>query len=94
MKYYDRTYELGLLQDIQKRSFEEFSKMTVLKGRRRIGKTTLGSLSMEGADSVYLFVSKKRKQISAQNTLRPSEMRWVNSFLKEFITSRTYSHFC
>lgn len=59
MKYYDRTYELGLLKDIQKRSFSEFSKMTVLKGRRRIGKTTLGSLSMEGTDTVYLFVSKK-----------------------------------
>ncbi len=59
MKYYDRTYELNLLKDIQNRSFEEFSKMTVLKGRRRIGKTTLGSLSMRGTDSVYLFVSKK-----------------------------------
>ena len=59
MKYYDRTYELGLLKDIQTRSFGEFSKMTVLKGRRRIGKTTLGGLSMEGTDTVYLFVSKK-----------------------------------
>ena len=59
MKYYDRTYELGLLKDIQTRSFGEFSKMTVLNGRRRIGKTTLGGLSMEGTDTVYLFVSKK-----------------------------------
>lgn len=33
--------------------------MTVLKGRRRIGKTTLGILSMEGTDTVYLFVARK-----------------------------------
>lgn len=59
MKYYDRKQELAVLQNIQKKSFEEFSKMTVMKGRRRIGKTTLGVLSMEGSDSVYLFVSRK-----------------------------------
>ncbi len=59
MKYYDRKRELSVLQDIQKKSFEEFSKMTVMKGRRRIGKTTLGVLSMAGSDSVYLFVSRK-----------------------------------
>ena len=59
MKYYDRVSELNLLKTIQKKSFDEFSKMTVLKGRRRIGKTTLGILSMEGTDTVYLFVSRK-----------------------------------
>ena len=59
MKYYDRTRELAFLKDIQKKAFGEFSKMTVLKGRRRIGKTTLGILSMEGTDTVYLFVARK-----------------------------------
>ena len=59
MRYYDRNRELALLKDIQKKSFGEFSKMTVLKGRRRIGKTTLGILSMEGTDTVYLFVARK-----------------------------------
>ena len=44
MKYYDRKQELAVLQNIQKKSFDEFSKMTVMKGRRRIGKTTLGVL--------------------------------------------------
>lgn len=36
MRYYDRNRELALLKDIQKKSFGEFSKMTVLKGRSRI----------------------------------------------------------
>lgn len=30
MRYYDRNRELALLKDIQKKSFGEFSKMTVL----------------------------------------------------------------
>lgn len=87
MKYYDRTYELGLLQDIQKRAFEEFSKMTVLKGRRRIGKTTLGSLSMEGTDSVYLFVSKK-----AEADLCAEYSEAIRNALGEFVPQGIY-HF-
>jgi len=59
MKHYDRIDELAALKAIQERSFQEFSKMTVLKGRRRIGKTTLGCLSMDGMDTVYLFASRK-----------------------------------
>ena len=59
MRYYDRDEELAALRRIQTESFREFSRMTVLKGRRRIGKTTLGSLSMKGTDTVYLFASRK-----------------------------------
>ena len=58
-KYYDRTFQLAQLKDIQKKAFEEHSRMTLLKGRRRIGKTSLGRLAMEGAETVYLFVARK-----------------------------------
>ena len=51
MRYYDRTSELALLKDIQEKSFGEFSKMTVLKGRRRIGKTT-GHLQTSVSDMI------------------------------------------
>ncbi len=44
---------------IFRKNLSESSQMTVLKGRRRIGKTTLGILSMEGTDTVYLFVARK-----------------------------------
>lgn len=80
MKYYDRKQELAVLQDIQKKSFEEFSKMTVMKGRRRIGKTTLGVLSMEGTDSVYLFVSRKSE---AELCLEYSDV--IRQSLDEFV---------
>jgi len=59
MRYYDREWELESLKTMRKKSFDEFSRMTVLKGRRRIGKTTLGMMSVDGSDSVYLFVSRK-----------------------------------
>ena len=58
-KYYDGEFQLKQLKDIQEKAFHEHSRMTLLKGRRRIGKTTLGRLSMEGESTVYLFVARK-----------------------------------
>ncbi|MGN0189393.1 MAG: ATP-binding protein [Candidatus Cryptobacteroides sp.] len=87
MKYYDRALELNLLKDIQKKSFAEFSKMTVLKGRRRIGKTTLGMLSMEGEDTVYLFVSRK-----AEADLCTEYAEAIRQSLNEFVPQGIY-HF-
>lgn len=85
MKYYDRKYELNLLKDIQRKSFEEFSKMTILKGRRRIGKTTLGGLAMEGSDTVYLFVSKK-----AEADLCVGYAETIRNVLNEFVPQGIY----
>lgn len=80
MKYYDRKEELGLLKDIQKKSFDDFSKMTVLKGRRRIGKTTLGILSMKDTETVYLFVSRK-----AEADLCAEYAETIRQSLNEFV---------
>lgn len=60
-KYYDREFQLRQLKTIQQQAFAEYSRMTLLKGRRRIGKTTLGLLSTEGEASVYLFVARKEE---------------------------------
>lgn len=59
MKFYDREEELKELKRIQSQAFEDHSRMTVLTGRRRIGKTSLGQIAMQGTDSVYLFVARK-----------------------------------
>jgi len=59
MKFYDRVDELSNLQDIKKSSLKS-SKMTIIYGRRRVGKTTLVKKAYE--DRVYLFVSKKMKR--------------------------------
>ena len=59
MKFYDRAKELAELKRIQKLSFDDHSRLTVLTGRRRIGKTSLVMKASEGQPTVYLFVSRK-----------------------------------
>lgn len=62
MKFYNRTSEIKELQRIQKLSFESYSRMTVITGRRRIGKTSLAVEATQGkASTVYLFVSRKNE---------------------------------
>lgn len=56
MKFYNREKELKNLRDIKNSSLNS-SKMTVIVGRRRIGKTKL--IKEAYKDKVYLFVSKK-----------------------------------
>jgi AAA+ ATPase superfamily predicted ATPase len=60
MKFYNREKELQNLRDIQISSLES-SKMTVIVGRRRIGKTKL--IKEAYTDKVYLFVSKKNEAL-------------------------------
>ncbi|TLP35167.1 ATP-binding protein [Arcobacter arenosus] len=60
MKFYNREKELENLKDIQKSSLSS-SKMTVIVGRRRIGKTKL--IKEAYKNKVYLFVSKKNEAL-------------------------------
>lgn len=66
MRFYDRTEELQELQEMMRQSFEDHSRLTVLTGRRRIGKTSLGLKAMEGTPMVYFFVSRKNEALLAQ----------------------------
>lgn len=61
MKFYDRTSELAELQRIQILSFNDYSRLTVVTGRRRIGKTSLIMKAVEGQPTVYLFVGRKNE---------------------------------
>lgn len=61
MKFYNREKELIQLAEIRQRSFDNHSQMTVVTGRRRIGKTKLIMKSCEGAPTVYLFVSRNNE---------------------------------
>ena len=62
MKFYNREKELELLQEIAQLS-QSASQMTVLTGRRRIGKTKLLLRATENMPCVYLFVSRKSENI-------------------------------
>lgn len=59
MKFYNRTTEIADLQRLKDMSYNDHSKLTVLTGRRRIGKTTLILNALRDETIVYLFVSRK-----------------------------------
>ena len=61
MKFYNREKELAALEKVRQIAFSNHSQLTVLTGRRRIGKTSLIFKSCEGTPTVYLFVSRSNE---------------------------------
>lgn len=104
MKFYNRTSELVELRRIQNLSFSDHSRMTVVTGRRRIGKTSLVMKSVEGLPTVYLFVGRKAEAslcaeyipIISQSLdlFVPSEIRTFRSlfqYLMELASTRAFN---
>lgn len=104
MKFYNRTNELAELQRIQNLSFGEYSRLTVVTGRRRIGKTSLIMKSVEGLPTVYLFVGRKSEAtlcaefitVIAQSldVFVPGEIRTFRSlfqYLMELATNKSFN---
>jgi len=69
MLFYGREDELDVLQKSKARSSTS-SQMTVVMGRRRIGKTRMILQSLEGEEKLYFFVSKKAERLLCQDFLR------------------------
>jgi AAA+ ATPase superfamily predicted ATPase len=61
MKFYDRKPELEELARIRNLASGDHSRMTVVTGRRRIGKTSLILKSAGDAKMVYLFIARKNE---------------------------------
>ncbi len=59
MKFYNRNTEIAELQRIKEMAYNDHSKLTVITGRRRIGKTSLILNALKDDVIVYLFVSRK-----------------------------------
>lgn len=74
MKFYNRESELVLLSSIEDRSATE-AQMTVVVGRRRIGKTSLLRKSIENRTSVYLFVAKKNEILLCKEFIEEIEQK-------------------
>ncbi|MBI5219233.1 MAG: AAA family ATPase [Bacteroidia bacterium] len=62
MIFYNRKNELQLLKEVKEFSFLS-SKMTVITGRRRIGKTKLILKSVEDDTFLYFFVARKDEKL-------------------------------
>ncbi len=75
MKFYNREKELALLDSIKERS-ENNAQMTVIVGRRRIGKTSLIKKANEGDNtSLYLFVTRKNEVLICEEFKEVIERR-------------------
>lgn len=88
MKFYNREKELKLLDEIKESSRQE-AKMTVITGRRRIGKT---ELSMRCGDTtiLYFFVARKTEALLCKDFAQEIETKlgipvgWPDSFAALF----------
>lgn len=65
MKFYDRKEELAYLEKQEKKS-QRAAQMTLVIGRRRIGKTSLLKKSIEGKKALYFFIAKKSETLLVQ----------------------------
>ena len=63
MKFYDREEQLEMLREMRELSYNGYSRLTVVTGRRRIGKTTLIKEAFQDEGYVYLFVGKKSESV-------------------------------
>ena len=68
MKFYNRNNELALLKKADALK-NEHSIMTILIGRRRIGKTTLALQPFTKEPKLYFFVSKKEESLLCEEFL-------------------------
>ena len=80
MRFYNRISELAELRRIQNLSFTDHSRLTVVTGRRRIGKTSLIMKSVENQPTVYLFVGRK-----SETTLCAEFIPVINQSLDAFV---------
>lgn len=62
MKFYGRKEELAILQELDGQANHE-GIMTVLVGRRRIGKTVLSLEHVKNKKYIYLFVARKNEKL-------------------------------
>jgi AAA+ ATPase superfamily predicted ATPase len=89
MDFYNRTSEIAELQRIRNLAFDNHSRMTVVTGRRRIGKTSLIMKSVEETPAVYLFIGRKNEATLCSEFI-PLISQALNTFVPEGIqTFRT-----
>ena len=81
MKFYNRQRELNNLKEIELSS-KNSSKMSIIYGRRRVGKTTLVKKAYD--KKVYLFVSKKNEALLVQEFVLIIENELDTKILGEF----------
>lgn len=63
MKVYNREKEIAVLVRIRELAFAQNSRMVVLTGRMRIGKTSLIERALKDALILYFFIGRKAESV-------------------------------
>jgi len=85
MRFYNRQKEIRYFDEIWKNS-ENSAQMTMVVGRRRIGKTLLLKKVIENIPAVYLFVSRKSETLLCEEFVREIETALQVKIFGEFKT--------
>ncbi|WP_129615688.1 ATP-binding protein [Bacteroides cellulosilyticus] len=70
MKFYNREKEIAELTRIQELAFAQNSRMVVLTGRRRIGKTSLIKRALKDTPMLYFFIGRKAESVLVAEFVR------------------------
>ena len=88
MRFYDRKNEIVFFEDTWKNSSNS-AQLTLVVGRRRIGKTVLLKKVIEKIPSVYLFVSRKSESLLCEEFVREIEVALQLKVYGEIKTFKT-----
>ena len=69
MEFYNRISEIEILKSVEQMSLDA-AQMTMMVGRRRIGKTTLLKNAFKGIPFLYFFVAKKNEVLLCEEFSR------------------------
>lgn len=83
MEFFNRDMEIRLLEDALRLS-EKSSRMTVITGRRRIGKTTLVLKAFEKHKALYFFIARKSEILLCQEFIEEIGIKLGKPVLGEF----------
>jgi len=83
MEFIDREKEIELLDEIRKRSVNS-ARMTVITGRRRIGKTTLVTKAYDTTPFLYFFIVRKDEVLLCQEFIEEISRNLHVNVLGEF----------
>lgn len=93
MKFFNRERELELLSSIKERS-KVNAQMTVVVGRRRIGKTSLIKKAIECEDTaLYLFVTRKNEILICEEFKEEIERKLQVTLLGSFTQFKDLFHY-
>ena len=74
MKFYDRIQEIKTLHQIEEMS-AEYAQMTMMVGRRRVGKTTLLRNAFTQAPVLYFFIGRKNEVLLCEEFTEEIELK-------------------